>query len=475
MSSFQLRRRAFLELLGASAVGTVVGGRSLLQAQSPTPPQNVRIVTGGTRTLLAPKDLTHLGMWTLPNNANLSGSGAYSFAEGNLAYRYVSRVRRWLTSPRKGPYAGGIVELAEPATYGTDPTTAPVMQEVRGWASVFNPVPAEVAEGNGYVIGGIWWDAVQGVLWYTVYPYYSPNPYPVLGATRLNDDGTTTKYGMWTYNGLTTSSFKQVCKWIVPLPASAQTATGGRTMALGCDVVSIGASANWGPGLKAIQFPALTDSTTVLIARGLDLAAYTQDTGQPYPNFYCKREPDYDPSLALSTQFATPSGGSSGGTGSGTGYWPSSLDATGCYVWIETPTKQGVLVMGRRGRGYVWYGSPTEYLASKGVQDISSDMGGNGPHAQYYDPQLWIFDPEDLKAAAQGTKHPWDVTFKTRANWKTLFPNMPARDAGFWTPAGAVNASAYDPSVQQFAWLLPLTYNPADYTRNPTIQVFSIS
>jgi hypothetical protein len=298
----------------------------------------------------------------------------------------------------------------------------------------------------------------------------------VLGATRLNDNGTTVKYGMWAYPGANTHAFKQISKWIVPVPLSAQTALGGRTMALGADVESFQPGPNWGPGLRAIQFPALTDAVSVPIANGIDLAAYTQDTGQSYPNFYCKREPDYDPSLKASTQFATPSGGSSGGTGAGTGYWASSLDAVGAYVWIETPTKQGIIVMGRRGSGYVWYGSPTEFLASNGVQDGGgSDMAGNGPHAQTYTPALWIFDPEDLKAAAQGTKHPWDVTFKTRSNWKTLFPNMPARGAGFWTPAGAINASAYDPSVQQFAWLLPLTYNPDDYTRNPTIQVFSIS
>lgn len=465
------------------ALGTTVVTVTAQAADGQTASATFSIVVSSAlaKALITTSDISHLGMWRIAASNSLSGTNAYSFAEGPLAFRYVSGNRRWLTLVRSGTRSGHVMEFSEPVSYGTDAHTCPTLTETRSWAGVFNIEAGELL-GNGAVIGGMWWDEPNGLLWYTVYPYYSDISWPVLGATRLNNDGTVTTYPMWWYADRD-SKFKQICKWIVPIPASAQASVGGKTMALGADVMSIGAPANWGPGLKAITWP--TPGVTTDIPHGTDFAAYNNTIGVAYPDFYCKREPDYDPSLAPTTQFVTPSGGSSGGFGSGNGYWASSMDATGCYVWVETASKKGIISMGRRGHGHVWYGGPSEYLA-QGVYDhaaatanvspdyIGEDQGGNGGHAEYYDPQLWIWNPDDFIAAASGTKSPSSVGYTSRANWKTLFPNMPARSGGFWTPAGAINASAYDPATQQFAWFLPLTSNFDDGYRGPTIQVFQV-
>src|SRR5204863_8454527 len=187
--------------------------------------------------------------------------------------------------PRKGPYS--IVEFGEPSGFGDSPDNAPDMPELRGWSGVFNITSTDA---NGFVIGGLWWDQPQGVLWYTVYPFYSPNVYPFIGATRLNDDGSVTKYGMWSY-AADGSAYKQVCQWIVPIPQSAQAAAGGRSIAIGAGVVSIGAAGNFGPGLLAMTLPQLGKSA--MVAEGRPLMAYNSEVNPDQPDFYCKRENDY--------------------------------------------------------------------------------------------------------------------------------------------------------------------------------------
>jgi hypothetical protein len=452
-----LDRRGFLQKAGIAVAGSVIADSiGVLAEQTPGTPRNLRFgappdpgpaVSG--KALLRSSDLQYRGMWRLPD----TDTGTYSFAEGPLAFRYVNGQRRWLTIPKKGPY--NIVELGEPSTLGDSPDTAPDMPEIRGWSGVFN---ITATDANGFVIGGLWWDQQQGVLWYTVYPFYSPNVYPFLGATRLNDNGSVTKYGMWSYGG-DGSSYKQVCQWIVPIPSSAQAAAGGRSVAIGAGVVSIGAACNFGPGLLAMTLPSLSSSG--LVPEGRALMAYNSEVNPDQPDFYCKREPDYSVIKASDTIF-NPKGS--------TGFWAASLDAVSGYAWIETASKQGVLCLGRRGSGRMWYGSPDAYGDGKLVDGAQY---GNGFHAEFYTPSVWVFDPEELKAAGRGAIKPWKVAYKERANWKTLWPGIPTRPEGIHTPGGQPATAAYDSSKQQLFWMLPLTYNPG-FNRNPTVQVWNV-
>jgi hypothetical protein len=413
----------------------------------------------GSLSLLTAADLTFQGMWRFAD-----GDPGAHWAEGPMAIRYVGGQRRWLL---RASVIGGsgheIREYTAPATYGATRDTAPEMTFVRGWSSVFNIT--ENFDPNGWVVGGIWWDEAQQVLWYTVYPFYDPGVFRFLGATRLNDNGTTTKFGMWHYISSASQSYKQVCKWILPIPASAQAAAGGRTMAIGADVMSVGANANWGPGLIAMTLPALASTSAVPI--GTNLMAYNSTLAATPEEYYCKREPDYSEYIE-SDSIVAPSGGQ--------GYWALSMDAVGAYVWVETPTKHGIVVLGRRASGRLWYGSPDPDGDGDPFDSLQSESGF---HAEFWGASGWVFDPEDLKQVAQGQMQPYDVEFQSRFNWKALWPNIPD-DPGnppgpvFHAPAGAVHGGAYDPLTQQIFWMLPLTYKPG-FTRNPTIQVWSVS
>jgi hypothetical protein len=448
MQSNPLDRRTFLELALGAAGGVLVEGRtSALFAQTPSPPDNLRIVMGSAKTLLRAGDLRYRGMWRFPN------SEAYTFAEGPLTFRYVNGERRWLMIPRKSPYA--LVELAEPSRFGDSPEAAPDMVEVRGWADVFNITNSDA---NGFVVGGLWWDHAQNVLWYTVYPFYSPQVYPFIGATRLLDNGTTAKYGMWSYAG-PGSTYKQVTQWIVPIPPSAQSTVGGRQIAIGAGVMSVAAGANFGPGLSAMTLPGL--SSTSLVPVGVPLMGYNSTVQPSWPDFYCKREPDYSV-IKPSDTLANPNGS--------VGYWAASLDAVSGYAWIETPSKQAIVCLGRRGSGRMWYGLPDAY--GNGTL-VDGAQYANGFHAETYSPAMWIFDPEDLKRAATNSIKPWNVGFKERANWKQLWPSIPARPEGIWTPGGQPSTASFDADRQQLFWMLPLTYNP-DYSRMPTVQVWDV-
>jgi hypothetical protein len=431
-------------------------------APAPTPPPDpVPVPPPSGRTLLTANDLIFQGMWRFP-----AGEPGAHFSEGGICHRYVSGERRWLLV--SWPYGGNTFQIREyraPATYGATRDTAPEMAFVRGWTKVFNIGPDP---GNGWCIGDIWYDHAQDVLWYTVYPFYSTGIFPFLGATRLNDNGTTTLYGPWYYlsTSETTQHLKQVCKWMVPIPASAQAACGGRSIAMGADVMSIGATANWGPGLLGMTLPTLGTSTPVPI--GLPLMAYNATLHGDGHEYYCKRENDYS-DLFASDAIIEPVGAE--------GYWAVSLDAVGSFSWVDTGTKHGIVVFGRRGRGRCWYGSPDAFGNGTLVDQYQN---GSGFHAEFYDPALWIFDPAHLLEAAQGTRLAYDVGFQSNTNWGTLWPNIPT-DPGsppggggiFWTPGGAVHGGAHDQTTNQIFWLLPLTYKPGS-DRLPTIQVWSV-
>jgi hypothetical protein len=77
---------------------------------------------------------------------------------------------------------------------------------------------------------------------------------PVLGASKLNDDGTITSFGPWR---VTRGPFKAYWGGIIPLPDEfAKKYTGGRRLALGFGgYYSICASTSFGPALGAIRTP----------------------------------------------------------------------------------------------------------------------------------------------------------------------------------------------------------------------------
>jgi hypothetical protein len=79
------------------------------------------------------------------------------------------------------------------------------------------------------------------------------------------------------------------------------------------------------------------------------------------------------------------------------GWWIG--DKVSAVLWIETPTKHGVLVLLRQKRGATWYGPPEDGGDPYG--------GGKGYHAEGYALLAWIYDPADLLAVHRGERDPW--------------------------------------------------------------------
>lgn len=473
----------------AAAVGSSAGG-SPVSGSGTTTGSTGGGGTGSNASLMTAADLTFRGMWRYPEDGD---AHAMHLAQGPIGVRYVSGQRRILTTNRT--WVPQLLEWSAPTSYGSSPSGAPDMTYVRGWNDVF-AFPTLIGQDagvgfNGWTIGSLWWDEARGVVWYTIFPYYSAYEYPFLGATKLNNDGSTVKYGMWYYKAVPTDpvnnphqDYKAVCKWIGPLPSNISSTVGGRTMYLGGDVMSIGLMANFGPGIFAVNLPNLTDNPAIVaVEPGIPLAAYNPVTsGLAAPNYYAQRETDYNVlghydaplcgSFSPSDTYFPVSGG--------IGRWAGSLDYIAGALPVQTASKEGVVVLGRRGIGRIWYGANDPYCNGSLYDGSANQGGGTGPHAEAYEHSLYVYDPADLRRVAQGVKRPWEVQFKTRVNpgalWGVPDFKTPAltNDGGkVYTPGGGSATAIVDTVANQILWQLPITYRPSS-AGYPTIQVVDL-
>ena len=223
-----ISRRELLKSVSAGMAGMVL---------QPSAPTNFRAAGND----LSMDDLTWKGMCQTP-------STGFSYCEGKVALRYVGGQRRllmiqWHVKDSTHGTAGALTELRMPTTLAPNTTTSTAMTVTRTWTnwSWVPEGPLVAALANGWHIGGLWWDEEQQVLWYTIWPYYAPSAImPFLGAVRLHDDGTVTKYGPWNYISSTSQQFRKVCWYFVPIPPSQRAAFGGRRVAVGAG--TLGAS-----------------------------------------------------------------------------------------------------------------------------------------------------------------------------------------------------------------------------------------
>ena len=423
-------RRDFLGNLLKSAVGCAVAGRGSAQVDAqladlrrrPRPPRpvrtkNVRVIQSPTsapssaKALIGLSDLAWLGMCHAPN-------AGFSYNEGQIAVRYVGGERRvlmakWHQKDATNGWVGNLAELRLPALAETSDLSQ-AMTVVREWPN-WNWVPtgdllAQVA--NGWEIGGLWWDESQQVVWYTVYPYYGPNAVtPFLGATRLNDNGTVTRYGPWYYISKTDQRFRKVSRWILPIPPSAQGDCGGRTVAIGAAYIgaSGGMPVHWGPGLTALRLPDL--GSTAPVEAGVPLMDYSPGAGGlAAPWFHCRREADY--------RTLNSSGGAIPAPINGEGFWQASADNVTGVAWIETATRHGLMLIGQRTSHVTWYGFPDQYNTTApdgttirlplpegvSVDTMKPSQGSTSYHSDGWQSACWRFDPAQIREVARGQR-----------------------------------------------------------------------
>jgi hypothetical protein len=265
-------------------------------------------------------------------------------------------------------------------------------------------------------------------------------------------------------------------------------------MCLGGAVGSTAQQGNWGPGLHWYERPALNTSGRLSPSGWGPLVGFSSldGGGALPPAYFCKRPANYT---------CEPGSGGFFPPSNGVGYWCASIDQMSGYVWIETPTRQGIATFGRmlRANRKIWYefnprtfpdgeyydrGNNNGNSYKAGVKWPSADDGKAGT-----DPAGLIFDTTDALAVMRGAKAPYDVPIREIFDWRALWnwplrPGTPAPygvanypNAGSWSvfdsPQGQPCTSAYDPPTGRIVHCLPSTQAP---TGNfPTFQVLDVA
>jgi hypothetical protein len=247
-------------------------------------------------------------------------------------------------------------------------STLKVAKASKVWGRLGTPWKGDKNYGAN---GGIWWDqASKTMYWGSWHAYWCGPPYPVLGASKLGDDGKVTDLGRW----FAPSAY---CKayWggVTGLPkVFADKYTGGRALAIGFGGgYSGGSNCSRGPALAAIAEPDPRKDKLDMIGM---LGYFKPDKGP--------RDGDY---------FVAP--------GPANGYWgePPESPTKGYWcagdgvcngIYVDLPDQHGFIAfatwtIGRKGYDYA---------------DSVAHVGDRAPVLT----QCWYFyDPKDLGEAAK--------------------------------------------------------------------------
>jgi hypothetical protein len=344
--------------------------RKLIQVgprpETPRPARSARDSAG--KKVLGLDDFQYVGSFRLPERVGEGGAG---YSEIGIALRKMpDGTRRLLanyTHPRQTLFEAEIPRLAR--FDGTDPKPLRVAEVKKVWG----PLELEILKiGDLQRIGpngGLWWDEGSKTLYWTFYHgYWTGGSFPVLSASRLQDDGTITCVGRWRLPP-TVNKWKSYWGGVTKLPADfARKYTGGRTMALGFGgYYSICAGCSRGPALAAIAQPdPHRDELDVA-----ELLCCPDPAAAP-------RDGDYFYGLG-NIWYDLPKGPDQGS-------WTMD-DWCRSGVFIDLPEKHGYIAFVKLANGRIGY----DYGA----------IGATGASHWWY-----FYDPDDLGLAAKGLKKP---------------------------------------------------------------------
>ena len=362
---------------------------------------------------LRPADLAFEGFFRVPTGQ--LGTGQYAtLAYGGtaMASRVVDGQRHFLLTGHR--YANDpLVELVAPANLSDTPGSAPVATLYRYWGDIYGgrkvtaDEPDPTQANTNWTEGLLWDDANQRVLW-SYGNWYAAQRVnnPVLGATVLGTDGSTTVQGPWR----TTAESQQTRSFAVFLSSAVSAATGGATLGLGGKMQSINASASWGPSLHVIG-SATGDPGTPITARTL-ISHPISPTSRRTP-----RAADYE--VARNPDGSLDSAGTEPPV-DGVGFWTELDETTGAvFVHTGSDARSALVYSGGQASGLIWYGPDLEY----GVAD-GRGYNGKGNHAQAYRPVLWFVSEADVVAAAEGRLTPEQVNPYATVDLITQFPEL---------------------------------------------------
>ena len=401
---------------------------------------------GGSKTVITPEDLTFQGYVRFPGGI---GENSMYYSNPALAPRTVGSDTHVFIWGDYDPGSGDhpLLEFKLPtATPNTDVTASPAATLIKDWGLVRAGHVITNDSDNPNTLGGLYWDESRNAVWWTYGDGYVPvYHHPTLCCTVLNDAaGTFTTYGPWRPDAATSSMVRGA---LLPLPDAFVTAnTPGKPVGIMGHMNSGVDSCPFGPNLYAMELfdPATkladTASGDTPSVAAISLIQHDVNHKKTRDTRYaqCHWVSQYNCSLGYNiTDATTDWAGPDAAVGEN--------DTCKWAVWIDTPTKHGILFGGQltrtpddyvsdkdpNGLLHMWYGnSEHAAISGPGFDDFAcchnqADpwWGTTGPASGFRQPMGWIYNPDDLVGTAAGTTNPWALTPTTDAfQWKDLAP-----------------------------------------------------
>ena len=354
--------------------------RARLLPPAPEPPvvpaPDNPVAVPPAREVLSYSDFDYLGAFRLPEHA-CGWTTAYS--SSGIAIRRVGSELRFFSAVHV--YSGSLVyEVAFPGV-GTDPSTWPTATvaaepcDLYGGRKHLGDAP-EPFDGSTWTHGLFFDDQSQRLYWSfgDVYNADTSNDH-FLGATVFSDASSTRSLGPWVTSDPENAHAQRVRGGVLRIPQwFADTYIGGRTLGIGFG----GYFSIIGPGSMGPTLFATTEPGEAELVDPVPLLAHPVPVAQS--DQWALRPTNY--SIAANLDW--------GRGPDSRGYWAPGDSIEGGAVWIDEPSRHGVL-----------------YFAELNTGRIAYEFGGL--QADDHRPYWYIYDPQDLADVALGNRQPWQV------------------------------------------------------------------
>jgi hypothetical protein len=425
------------------------------------------VVSTQSSSLLTESDFTYAGAFNMPATVN-------NYTTGYGAVPLTIRNGRLMSCAYNGSGGYRVYEVDIPAlTLGSNLSVANTASLWKYWGKVTGTLSA-TAYGQ-MILYALFWDDVDSRLYWQDSPYYTgTSAVPTFGYSTLDDGSTTvTPVGVWKVSGV---DHKEVKTGVLRIPNSSFIAANcpGKPIAVGFGSggLSVVSGHSMGPAFRAVPAPDTGTYASGTALPKVELLSYPYNTSALVATnpLRARRDDNYsgnfygDVVSATSNTFTITSTkvitsgetrlvnrviNITGGTGSGqtrtctgvSGFqhtvdspWTTIPDATSTWeaeananavwpgpsagigywtlgdviyqsaVWIKNATKEAIVVFVTFADGAQYYGH-----------------NPNGPNYQSGHHEIWLIDPADLAAVAQGTKVNYTVepyeTFHVEFPW----------------------------------------------------------
>ena len=436
-------RRVFLAHSAALGLGLLGLSACRPANPNPRPPQPTPPTPDSSgKKLLEQADFRFVGAFRLPSSVQgKQGEQSEDAAWGRtLALRRVAGEVRVLSLTVKG----NLFEVRLPQTLSSSGPW-PIAQTVRYWGDLssnpggdqklLDPGPNGETR-NGSSVYGLFWDETDERLYWSYGDGYNTvsSADPCLGYSTLEEaTGKVSPVGAWRFSEV---GCKANMGGVLEIPAwFADKYCAGQRLGAGFggyfSIATVG-PISMGPSLTAFSPPPAhpkgTPEGMVEALEHTPLLGYPFNATPYTAPGRAERDADYH------TEF------DGWNPRAGVGYWSWSDWLWQGAVWVDTPTRHGLLYFPTLGNGRTWYETSTL-------------------HAEHSSHAWYVYDPSDLAQVAQKQLERWQI--QATGRWKVSYPGQQGPLPG-WAdePRQMVVGSVWDAASSRVYVALRQTFNP---------------